>query len=258
MSREWEGGELARETYEAIASAYDEYVSALGYENERWTGTILAQAEESGLEGRRLLDVGCGTGLSAIPMLDRGWEVTACDVSPSMLEIARGRIGDRVELLLADMRELPELGEFDLVWALNEPVNYLANEGELEATLAGMGRNLAPQGVGALDTMTLKTVRFFFGEEAVVEGNGKRFLWRGSVSPEEVLSGSTHDVSFEVEGEPSLTHLHRFRHFPEAQVLAAIEAAGLRSVGVFGEEDGDLYPGLDEERHTQAVYFFRR
>lgn len=257
MSEKWEGGDVARETYQVIAPAYDAYVHALEYENERWTGVILAQAEKAGLEGRRLLDVGCGTGLSSIPMLDRDWEVTACDVSPSMLEKAREKVDGRAELVLADMRELPDLGEFHLVWALNDPVNYLVSEGELEATLTSMRRNLAPLGVAAIDTMTLKTVRFF-GGESVVEEDGKRFVWRGSVSPEEILPGSTHEVSFEVPGEPALTHVHRFRHFTEAQVLAAIKAAGLRLAGVFGEEDGDLHVGLDEERHTQAVYFFRR
>lgn len=255
MSEQWEGGDFARETYEVIASIYDEYVHAYNYDYEGWTATLLGKAEEAGLEGNRLLDVGCGTGLSFIPMLDRGWEVTACDISPEMLKKAREKVGDRAELLVADMCELPDLGEFDLVWALNEPINYLLSEEELQAALAGMRRNLAPQGVVIVDAITLAATRGFLSGKSVVERDGRRFVWKGDVTfPEEVLPGSVHVASLEVEGEAGPSIVHRVRHFTEAQMLAAIEAAGLRSIGVFGEKESKLYPGFDEEEHTQAAY----
>jgi ubiquinone/menaquinone biosynthesis C-methylase UbiE len=62
---------------------------------------ILPIARSHGLSGRRLLDVGCGKGKSFLPMLARGWKVTACDISPSMLEIARAKAGDAVDLSVA-------------------------------------------------------------------------------------------------------------------------------------------------------------
>jgi ubiquinone/menaquinone biosynthesis C-methylase UbiE len=33
----------------------------------RWTGRLLEKAGEAGLKGSRLLDIGCGTGLSSTP-----------------------------------------------------------------------------------------------------------------------------------------------------------------------------------------------
>lgn len=260
MSDQWQGGDFARETYELMASVYDEYVHAHRYDYEGWTAKLLAKAEEAGLTGKRLLDVGCGTGLSFIPMLDRGWEVTACDLSPEMLKIAREKAGDRAELLLLDMRELPKLGEFDLAWALNEPINYMLSEEELTAALMGMRRNLAPGGVVIFDALTLAATRGFLGGESVLEKDGRRFIWKGDVaSPEDVLPGSVHTTRLEIEGEgetgPAI--VHQVRHFTEAQMLAAIKAAGLQSIGVFGEKESELYPGLDEGEHTQAAYLCR-
>jgi hypothetical protein len=47
------------------------------------------------------------------------------------------------------------------------------------------------------------------------------------------------------------------RHFAEAEVLEAIAAAGLRCVGVLGEDGGALHEHLDEEDEPTAVYICR-
>lgn len=242
----------ARETYDAFAAAYDDFNH--NYMYERWTGRLLAKAEEVGLEGDRLLDVGCGTGLSFISMLDRGWRVTACDISPAMLDLAQVKVGDAATLLTADMRKLPVLGQFDLIWAVNDAVNYLLTTEELEAALWGMRRNLAPGGIILFDLNTLATYRIAFSEEEVVEQNGRRFFWRGQMSAEEVSPGSISEARFEAEGEASVAHVHRQRHFSEDEVLSAIDAVGLRCLSVLGESNGDLQRGVDDEVHTKAVY----
>lgn len=241
-----------KQAYDAYAPAYDDFNHEYMY--ERWTGRLLAKAEEAGLDGDRLLDVGCGTGLSFTPMLDRGWQVTACDISPAMLELARSKVGDAATLLTADMRELPELGQFDLVWAVNDAMNYLLTEQELESTLSGMGRNLAPGGIILFDLNTLAAYRGFFSSERVVELNGRRLIWQGLMTAADVMPGSISEARFEVEGEPGQTHHHRQRHFTEAEVLAAIDRAGLRCVNVLGELDGELLQGFDDEAQTKAVY----
>lgn len=245
-------GESAQQAYDAFAPAYDDFNRA--YMNERWTGRLLAKAEAAGLEGDRLLDVGCGTGLSFTPMLERGWSVTGCDISPAMLERARAKVGDRAELLIADMRELSVLGRFDLVWALNDSVNYLLTVEELEAALAGMGKNLAPGGVIVFDVNTITAYRNFFSEDCVVEVDGRRLVWQGQMTADELVPGAINEARFEAEGEGGEAGVHRQRHFVEEEVLAAIDAVGLRCVEVLGELNGDLHAGLDEEVHTKAVY----
>lgn len=257
MSDKWQGGDLARETYETVAPFYDDFTRGYGYEFECWTNRLLSLAEAAGLQGNCLLDVGCGTGLNFIPMLELGWEVTGCDISPAMLKLARAKVGDRARLLVADMRSLPKLGEFDLIWAVNEPLNYLLSLEELEAALASIRRNLAPHGLALFDVFTLKATRALFANEIVVEEEGRRFIWRGE-SAGSIVTGAIVEASLEIEGEEGSAHLHRVRHLPEAEMRAAIEAAGLRCAGVFGELEKEMHEQLDEEGHDNAVYLCRR
>lgn len=52
---------------------------------------------------RDVLDIGCGTGPLAEQLAQRGARVSGFDSSPQMIEIARERLGDDVDLQLADL-----------------------------------------------------------------------------------------------------------------------------------------------------------
>jgi SAM-dependent methyltransferase len=246
--------------YEAIAPVYDDFTAHHDY--ELWLSNLMPKAEEQGLTGNRLLDVACGTGKSFLPMIGRGFEVTACDISPAMVEIARAKAGDRVRLSVADMRALPKFGEFDLICCLDDAVNYLLSTDELRRTLAGLRTNLAPTGLLMFDANTIQTYRTFFAEEVVVEREGRRLLWHGHASPDQepgTISAATFEVEPLDEGAPPIEpELHRQRHFPEAEVQAALAAAGLECLAVWAHRD-DAIPEqpLREEEHSKAVYIAR-
>jgi SAM-dependent methyltransferase len=253
------GSQWAERAYEAIAPVYDDFTAHHDY--ELWLGNLLPELRRHGLRGRRLLDVGCGTGKSFLPMLDRGWDVTACDISASMLELARAKAGNAVDLAVADMRELPVFGEFDLVWALDDAVNYLLSAEEMGGALSGMRANLASGGLLMFDLNTLQAYRSFFAEVQQVERGGRRLVWRGQGATD-TPPGSISEARFEVEsggsGREVETHLHRQRHFPEAEVLELLGTAGLECLDVFGHGfDAVLEQPVDELVHTKVVYMAR-
>lgn len=247
----------ARETYEAFAPIYDQFNH--NYRYERWTANLLAAATASGLSsGRRLLDIGCGTGLSFLPMLERGWSVTACDISPAMLVEAADKVDDpSVELLVADMRALPMVGtEFDLIWAVNDTINYLADLSELRVTLVGIARNLAADGRVVFDVNTMLAYESFFNGDHDVATESGVLKWRGMTRAEALVPGAIIEARLETASIGG-THIHRQRHFRQEEVLSAIESAELDCLQVLGEADGVLSDGLDERAHTKAVYVCR-
>jgi len=199
-----------------------------------------------------------------LPMLPRGWRVSGCDISPAMVALAGEKAGDAVDLSVADMRELPRFGEFDLVWALDDAINYLLSVEELVEALRGMRANLASTGLLLFDVNELIAYRTFYAETFVVEQDGRRLVWQGLGSAE-VPAGSLCEARLEAQGrgdddgeEEVEESLHRQRHFPEADVLAAFERAGLECVGVYGHGlDGIPRQPLDPAIHTKAIYIVR-
>jgi SAM-dependent methyltransferase len=256
------GGEWAQSTYEAMAPVYDDFTAH--YEGEAWIVDLLAILEKVGLRGRRLLDVGCGTGKSFVPMLARGWEVVGCDISAAMIELAGKKADGAAELRVANMVDLPRFGEFDLVWALDDAINYLLSAEELKEALAGMRANLAASGLLLFDVNTLTAYRTFCAETTTIERGGRKLIWRGQVSPD-VAPGSICEsrlevvpIDADVAVEEVPAHTHRQRHFPEAKVLAALADAGLECLAVYGQGlDGIPKQPLDESVHTKAIYIAR-
>jgi SAM-dependent methyltransferase len=257
-----EGAERHAEVaYDAIAPVYDDFTAH--HEYEAWIGMLLGLGEAHGLHGDTVLDVACGTGKSFLPMLDRGWRVTACDISPSMAELARAKSGPETRIEVADMRALPVYGSFDLVCCLDDAMNYLHSQEEVERTLRGMAANLAPDGVLIFDANTLIVYRGFFAEHVEVEANGRRLIWDGKTEGR-IEAGEIAEASFEVEplepgtGPTIEPEVHRQRHHPESELRAAIEAAGLELVGLYGHHfDGVPHQPMTEDDHTKAIYVAR-
>jgi SAM-dependent methyltransferase len=248
----------ARLTYEQVAPFYDDFTAHHDY--ERWLPRLVNAAETCGLRGRRLLDVGCGTGKSFLPLLSRGWQVSGCDLSPSMLARAKAKARGRVRLEVADMRSLPRFGQFDLVWCIDDAVNYLLDVHELESCLRGLRRNLAPRGVVLFDVNTLRAYRTFFAETEVQDHGKWRLIWRGQAAAD-TPPGAQVEATFEVvpvNGRATTARwraIHRQRHFRPEEILWASERAGLECLAVFGHGlDGHLQQPLDETRHTKAIF----
>ena len=65
--------------------------------------------------GGHILDLGCGPGNSAAMMQDAGFEVTATDASPEMVQIARESYG--IAARQAGFGDLTDEGTFDGIWA---------------------------------------------------------------------------------------------------------------------------------------------
>ena len=246
--------------YESLAPFYDAF--AADYDHAAWVAELETAARRHGLDGRRALDVACGTGKSFLPLIERGWRVTACDLSPAMVACAARKVqGSLVRLLVADMRALPELGRFDLVTCLDDAVNYLTDPVGLVLTLRSLARALRPGGVLVFDANTLATYRSAFAGEFEAASPEAVFRWHGEAEPD-AAPGSVCSATIEVYtrdgGPPAYSH-HVQRHRPIAEVVDACAAAGLDCVAVHGQLTGGLLDDhANELVHPKVVFIARR
>jgi SAM-dependent methyltransferase len=248
----------ARPAYDALASTYDTFTA--DYDYERWLTVLHGLATEHGAQGRRLLDVACGTGRSFEPMLRRGYEVMACDISPAMVERAAARLqGSGGTAAVADMRRLPDWGTFDLVTCLDDAVNYLHAEADLDAAFRSVALALRPGGLYVFDVNSLTTYRTVFSSTFTVEADEVLFSWHGEASPA-VAPRSLCGARLEIcAGSSTSVTRHVQRHWPPQIIRERLERAGLECVAVRGQATGVvLSDDADESVHTKVVFVARR
>ncbi|MBF6130701.1 class I SAM-dependent methyltransferase [Nocardia brasiliensis] len=133
----------------ARVSPYDSF--AEGYTAESETGLLTAYYNRPALldlagevQGRRILDAGCGSGPLFDGLRERGAVVTGIDASAGMLDLARERLGADADLRVVDLADplpFPDNTFDDVVASL--VLHYLRDWGP---TLAELRRVLVPGG----------------------------------------------------------------------------------------------------------------
>lgn len=95
---------------------------------DRMRAVMLAQLPLD-LTGLRILDAGCGTGAMAVELAQRGAEVLAVDISPSLIDIAKARvpaaIAPKIDFRSGDMMSV-DFGDFDHMLAMDSMIYYSA------------------------------------------------------------------------------------------------------------------------------------
>lgn len=128
---------------------YDDFAEAYASENEtsllnRWYARPAMLGLAGDVAGRRVLDVGCGSGPLAADLRTTGATVHGFDASRAMVELARARLGDAVDLRVADLAEPLPYGDDDFDVAVASLVlHYLE---DWAAPLAELRRVLRPGG----------------------------------------------------------------------------------------------------------------
>jgi ubiquinone/menaquinone biosynthesis C-methylase UbiE len=145
--------EISRAPFDAIAESYD----------QGFTFSKIGQAQRSAVwrelgrtfhTGDRVLEIGCGTGVDACFLAERGVKVVACDSSPAMVQVAARRVretGTRsvdLRVLAAEnLSEIQQAGPFDGVFSNFGALNCVE---DLKAVGENLGRLLKPGGTALM------------------------------------------------------------------------------------------------------------
>jgi SAM-dependent methyltransferase len=96
-------------------------------------------------KGKKVLEVGCGTGRTACYLAEQGCDVTAIDIRPEMINKAKIRAekqGTQVKFLIGDVCQLPfDANSFDVVM-----VESVTNFADAQKAVSEYYRVLKPEG----------------------------------------------------------------------------------------------------------------
>jgi len=127
-----------------VVKYYDKIYSFKDYEQEAKKITLIIE-QRLRSEGRRLLDVACGTG-KHIEYLKDEFDVEGLDISREMLEIARMR-NPNVRFHQADMTDFVLCKKFDVITCLFSAIGYAKSYELAASAIACMSRHLVPGGL---------------------------------------------------------------------------------------------------------------
>jgi ubiquinone/menaquinone biosynthesis C-methylase UbiE len=167
-----------------LADHYDRLRPA----DENWWEIVDALVDDGDLRGRRVLDVGCGTGLLALALTERGAKVWGVDPSDEMLAQARAAAGHRVGLKLGRAESLP----FKHGWFERATLRLVVHLVDRERAFPELARVLAPGGRALVATFTPNHFEWFWVTRVfpeVAELDRARFPAPSTLADELVAAG---------------------------------------------------------------------
>ncbi len=243
--------------YAVLAPVYD--VIGMSDYAQRITPHLLDYAQHIDWLGRRIIVLGCGTGVSIEYLSNYPFAITGIDSSPEMLAIARERLSDpglNIKWQQQDIRELGnQLTAADLVLALNvfNEVNSLR---DLETAFIGVQKSLEAGKLFLFDMATVQGLT-----EAGLAGN--KLLYN---DPQNLTVFTVNDYDYERQMQTIQYLIFQqkgqlwerseakriLRAFPTQAVASLLQRSGFNMRAIL---NGDLEPyEPNTSRATRVVF----
>ena len=219
--------------YGDFAEAYDALTFNVPYDEiADYYARILGEMTD----GKRLLDMGCGTGSLTVRLAERGFDVIGQDASPDMLTFAAAK-SDKVTWICQKMEET-ELGEqVDAIVSTLDSVNHLPDRAAAERCFRRAAENLKSGGAFVFDVNTIRKHRETLGDNTFVyDVDGVYCVWTNTFDPTDNGVGIELDLFFEEEDGCYSRGGESFREiaFSEQELREMLAAAGFEVVNVWG------------------------
>lgn len=224
-----------------LARVHDE---AYGEPARAAARTVVRLLRKAGIRDGLVVDLGCGTGITAAALLAEGYDVLGADVSEGQLAIARER-APRARFTRASVQDL-EIPPCQAVSAIGEVFNYAADaRAGREATAAVFRRvhgALAPGGLFVFDVAGPGRERARQPRRTFAEGDG----WTMCLEAHEDAEARTltrRIALFTRDGDRyrRSDELHTLRLHDRDDVLADLHAAGFEARLLRGYDGGERF-----------------
>lgn len=203
-------------------------------------GELIDQLQRRGITEGLVVDLGCGSGLTARRLTDAGYDVTGVDISSEMVELARSNAPDASFVV-------DSLFAFDIppcvaVTAIGESINYAIDDSTTRHDVSGFAQrvfdSLLPGGLAMLDAAGPGRIAPGARNDARFEGDGWALFVRTEGS-EDGLAITRDTMLFRQEGSlwRRSDERHRLDLFSPEDVTEQLLVAGFDVLVMSGYED---------------------
>ncbi|HJF33678.1 MAG TPA: methyltransferase domain-containing protein [Sporosarcina psychrophila] len=235
--------------YSEFASVYDELMTDIPY--DAYIDIINLAA--GGIAGKRVLDIGCGTGLLSMKLAKQGAQVAGIDLSSDMLAVAEDRaqaLSLPVQFYEQPMQQLEGFTDYDLAVIAIDSLNYLPSREDVLATFRQIHSALAVGGKLIFDVHSIFKTDVIFMEGPFTFDNGRiAYIWITEEGEEHHSVYS--ELAFFVKGESELfrrfDEVHTQRTFPVSDYADMLMDAGFSIERIFADWE-DEAPHEESER----------
>jgi len=192
----------------------------------------------------RVLDLACGAGRHLRALCAEGFHgLVGLDLSADLLAAAAAGLDDDarcwVDLVRADMRQIPFDGVFDAVFSLFTSFGYFERQEEDAAVLQGAYRALKPGGVLLMDVMNRPYVLANLVACDTCQRGDREITNQRCLTPDGKRVTKDCVVRYP---DGSVRRFHEsVRLYAPEEMVALLRGAGFARVSIFGSLAGDAY-----------------
>lgn len=199
---------------------------------DEWASYIASMFPEN---TEAVLEYACGTGNITLPLVGKGYEITAVDISGQMLDIAQKKLlkqARQARFVCADMTEFKLERPVDAVICACDGVNYLTGDAELERFFKNAYSSLKDGGTFLFDISSAYKLREILGDEFYYDDNEQETLfWQNSFNQKTNLVKM--DITLFISDEKCYKRydeLHVQRAWEEAEIKQTLANAGFTDI----------------------------
>jgi SAM-dependent methyltransferase len=200
--------------------------------------------------GARVLDLCSGQGRHSLPLAQSGYRVTALDLNPHYLRLAR-RAAEAHEVSLetvaADMRRIPFKARFDAILNMYSSFGYLESERDDFQVLESIATAIKPQGRLFLDMLNREwAVANYIQNDWHAGPDGSLYVERRDLD----LATSRMHVHFTIvdpAGARRESVGHNIRLYSLTEISRMLAQAGFLEITSYGGFNGEPY-SIDTRR----------
>ncbi len=239
-------------SYKEFAHIYDALMTDIPY--DKYVQKVISSVND--VQGKSLLDIGCGTGVLSAKFAEQGFLVQAIDLSEEMLAIASDRFqkgGYNIPLFHTSMTDLSGFHDIHVAILSIDSMNYLEEDEEVLQTLHGIYQSLTPGGQLFFDVHSVyKMDELFLDGPFTYEDEQVAYIWHTEQG--EQPHSVYHDLTFFMKNSNGsynrFEESHYQRSYDVETYLAFLKQVGFTNVKVSAD-----WTDESPNRHSERIFF---